>query len=94
MLLNVYRLYPCPHRAAIPVGEEVQRVKVKSEQANKRNSQTWVQTQAQIFKSYKFLDTLLNLSELVSLFTSRNDTTYHTSLLLGSNKIGVVLPVF
>ena len=34
MLLNVYRLYPCPHRAAIPLGEEVQRVKVKSEQAN------------------------------------------------------------
>ena len=61
---------------------------------SKWNSQIWVQTQSQIFKSYKFLDTLLNLSELVSLFTSRNDTTYHTCLLLGSNKIGVVLPVF
>ena len=94
MLVSIYRLYLCPHRAAIPVGEEVQRVNVKSKQANKQNSQIWVQTQVQIFKSYKFIDTFLNLSELVSSFTSRNNTTYHTSLLLGSNKIGMVLPVF
>ena len=66
----------------------------KNKQTNKKNSQIWVQTQVQIFKSYKFIDTLLNLSELVSSFTSRNNTTYHTSLLLGSNKIGMVLPVF
>lgn len=66
----------------------------ESEQANKQNSQIWIQTQAQIFKSYKFIDTLLNLSELISSFTSGNNTTYHTSLLLGSNKIGMVLSVF
>lgn len=94
MLVSIYRQYPCPHRAAIPVGEEVQRVKVKSKQANKQNSQIWIQTQAQIFKSYKFVDTLLHLSELISSFTSGNNTTYHTSLLLGSNKIGMVLSVF
>lgn len=36
MLVSIYRQYPCPHGAAIPVGEEVQRVKVKAnKQTNK-----------------------------------------------------------
>lgn len=88
MLITVYGLDLCPHKAALPLGaRSTDSEGQKQTNQQTKQSNTCPSTGSDAWELEILRQITLPFWTSISPFTSENNITYHTSLLRGSNKL-------